>query len=46
MEKENKNDRISHVNVLWLLYRMLAEDIDISENRNDKNIGNDTEEKR
>lgn len=45
MEKENRNDRVSHVNVLWLIYRELSEDMDIGTIKK-KSIENDTEENR
>lgn len=53
MEKENNNEksvsdreRISHRNMLWLIYRALAEDIDISTLKNKSVYKRDTEENK
>lgn len=42
----NGDNRISHVNVLWLIYRALAEDIDISTLKNKSVYKRDTEENK
>ena len=53
MEKENSNEnivsnneRISHRNILWLIYRALSEDIQVDAFSNEKNILKYTEENR
>lgn len=44
--KSNDERKVSHINVLWLIYRALAENIDISMVKNKSADEIDTEEDR